>query len=421
MNPPPTLSIVVPTHNRSAMLMKNLAALSHQSGPDIQFEVLVVADACHDDTAEMVTAYATQTPYRLCLLSHCARSAAATRNLGATNAQGRVLLFLDDDVVLQPGSVRAHVEAQRGNRVVLGYSKPVLPAKPSWWQYDARRWWQDTYRAMGQPGHRFTYRDFFSGNVSMPATLFHEAGGFDTSFTGRLEDYELGMRLLKVGARFRFVPEAIGYHYENSDLDLWLRRVRQEGAADVQIGQRHPELRTSLFGRLKGPRSRRKRILLKFAFAQPQRGDWLERLLLHQTALYERLRLRGRWRRVVGLLRDYNYCRGVAATIGGQRAWAAWLQEAPVPPTVASSAPVVDMAAPPPPDVLQGVLEQATNTGLRLALEGVEVVAIPPQPGAEPLREEHLHRALQQLVERQFVPALALHLIRSTRGGSILC
>lgn len=421
MNPSTVLSIIVPTHNRSAMLMRSLAALSRQSWPATELEVVVVADACHDDTAEMVTTYSKQAPYRLRLLSHCARSAAATRNLGATNAQGRVLLFLDDDVVAQPELVRAHMEAQHQEGVVFGYSKPMLPAKPSWWQYDARRWWEDTYRAMRQPGHRFSYRDFFSGNVSMPAASFHKVGGFDTSFTGRLEDYELGMRLLKAGARFRFVLEAIGYHYENTDLDLWLRRIRQEGVADVQIGQRHPELRISLLAHLEGPCGRWRQLMRKLAFAYPQRGDGLERLLLCQAALYERLRLRGRWRKVVRLLRDYNYCRGVAATIGGRQALAAWLQEAPMPPTVASNAPVVDMAALPPVDVLQGMLERATNLGLRLCLGGVEVLTILPQPGAEPLREEHLYGALRRLAEQQFVPALTLHLIRSAAGGGSLC
>jgi GT2 family glycosyltransferase len=287
------------------------------------------------------------------LLSHDARSAAATRNLGAANARGRALLFLDDDVVAQPGLARAHMEAQHRDGVVLGYSKPVLPAKPSWWQSDVYRWWEDTYRAMRKPGRRFTYRDFLSGNVSMPAPLYHKAGGFDTSFTGRLEDYELGMRLLKAGARFHHVPEAIGHHHDIPDLDEWLRRLRQEGMGNVQIGQRHPELRIKLFAHLGEPCGRWGRLMRRLAFAYPQRGDRLERLLLRQAVLYERLRLRGRWRDVVWRLREYSYWRGVAATIGGRRALANWLQEAPMPRATASDAPVVDMAALPPTDVLQ--------------------------------------------------------------------
>jgi GT2 family glycosyltransferase len=96
---------------------------------------------------------------------------------------------------------------------------------------------------MARPGHRFSYRDFFSGNVSLPAALFRRVGGFDEAIKVRLEDYELGIRLLKAGARFIFSPEATGDHHENSDLELWLERVRKEGIATVQITRAHPELR----------------------------------------------------------------------------------------------------------------------------------------------------------------------------------
>ena len=92
-----------------------------------------------------------------------------------------------------------------------------------------------------------------------------------------------------------------------------------------------------------------------------------------------------------------------------------------MPPAVASDAPVVDMATLPSADVLRQVLERASHMGLRLALGGAEVLTIAPQPGAEPLREEHLHRTLQELAERQFVPALGLYLLRSTTGGGSLC
>jgi GT2 family glycosyltransferase len=369
----------------------------------------------------MVTAYAKQTPYQLRLLCHNGRSAALTRNLGAADAQGSVLLFLDDDVVAQPGLVKAHMEAQGPNRVILGYSKPVLPSSPGFWHYDARRWWEDTYSVMRQPGHRFTYRDFFSGNVSMPAALFHKSGTFDASLTGRLEDYELGVRLLRAGARFRYIPEAIGHHHESADLRKWLSRIRQEGVADIQIGERHPELRISIFRNLEEPSDRWWRILRRLAFAYPTRGDRLERLMLQQAALYEQLKLRNPWKQVILRLREYNYWRGIAATIGGRQALAAWLQEAPVPPAIASTAPLIDLTEPPAGRALEDSLQEGTNVGVRLAVGGAEVLAIPPQPGAEPLRQEHLHAALERQAEQEFIPALAVHLIRSARGGNLLC
>jgi glycosyltransferase involved in cell wall biosynthesis len=419
MNQLPIISIVVPTHNRSALLSKNLKALSQQSWPASKFEVVVVADTCHDDTAEKVVAYSKQAPYQLRLLSHNLRSAAATRNLGAANAHGNVLLFLDDDVIAQPELVRAHMNAQHQDGIVLGYSKPILPEEPSWWQYDARRWWEDTFREIGRPSHRFYYRDFFSGNVSMSAELFNKVGGFDARITGRLEDYELGFRLIKSGATFHFEKNAIGFHYDNTDLQHWLRRIKEEGTADVLMGQHHPEIRNFLFGNFDNPSDRRLRFIRKLVFLFILR-EWFVRPLLSLASISERLRLRGLWRNIVGTLREYNYWSGVAAAIGGKHSLAAWLQEAPMPPAVESNAPIIDVAKPYRKDVLQGLLKRATSLGLRIGLEGIEVLTIPPQPGKEPLKKEHIDSALQELSKQQFVPALALHMIRSTSGGVLL-
>src|SRR5262249_38805780 len=219
---------------------------------------------------------------------------------------------------------------------------------------------------------------------------------------------ELGVRLLGAGARFSYAPLAIGDHYDTNDLEQWLRRIRQEGMADIQIGERHPELRAGLFARYLIRPGRWRRLLRRLAFAYPERGQRLELLMLRQAALAERFRLRSAWRWIVWGLRDYNYSRGLAATIGGRRALYAWLQEAPLTPSVATDAPCVDLAALPSETNLNFMLEQATRLGLRLSLEGIEVTAIPPLPGAEPLQTHHLYTALRDLAQDQFVPAQAL-------------
>lgn len=420
MSPVPLVSIVVPTHNRRDLLARSLDALGRQSCPPDLFEVLVVADACEDDTVAMATAYAERAPYRLRALEHTARSAAATRNLGARQAEGSILLFLDDDVIAQPGLVQAHLDAQGPDHIVLGYSKPILPDDPSWFQCDAHRWWEDRFTQIAQPDHRFTYRDFFSGNVSLPTELFWRVGGFDLTFSGRLEDYELGLRLIRAGARFGFAQQALGHHHDTINLPIWVRRIQQEGVADVQIGQRHPELRTTLFGNFEDMSGRWGRWLRKLAFVQPLRGAKLVRFLLWLAALLERMRMRRSWRRVLSGLRKYNYWRGVAAAIVSRQAMASWLQEVAMPPVVAGDAPAFDLAALPPDEALPGMLAHASVKGARVLMNGIDLLVLPPQLGAEPLRMEHLHGAVRALAKRQFVPALAVHMSQSTKG-SLLC
>jgi len=96
---------------------------------------------------------------------------------------------------------------------------------------------------MASPAHVPTFRDFVTGNVSVPRARLLEVGLFDPTFTGYgREDYELGHRLLRAGLRFVHAPAAIGvHHYTKSALD-WLRQARPQGRADVLFARKHPEL-----------------------------------------------------------------------------------------------------------------------------------------------------------------------------------
>lgn len=407
----PSVSVIIPTHNRSAMLLRNLAALARQNWPLQDIEVIVVADACVDDTAAQVQAFAAAAPFSLRLISHTARSAAATRQVGAQAAQGRVLIFLDDDIAADPGLVRAHLEAHAPDRVVLGYSRPVLAHRPSWWQRDAYRWWEDMFHSFAQPGHRYTYRDFFSGNSSLAAELFWRVGGFDLTFSGRLEDYELGYRLLKAGAVFTFVQAAVGEHYDQTDLAQWQRRIRQEGIADVLIAQRHPELRNYQFDLLYHP-SLATRLIRLLAFVAPHRGKRFERVALVLIDVCERFGLRYRWQQLVAALREYNYFCGIAAKLGTRDSYKRWIGDAPLRRRLATDAPQIDLAALPDGPAYDTLFAAATHKGAIIALAGVPLLALPPQPGAEPLREAHVREAIRQIAKHTYFPALALGMAR---------
>jgi glycosyltransferase involved in cell wall biosynthesis len=415
MNLEPELSIIVPTHNRSVLLEKCLRALSNQDQPMTRVEVLVVADDCVDDTEEVVASLKNQVPFKLHFFSHCARSASATRNLGSSFAQSQRLLFLDDDIMAGSRLVKAHLDSKGKNRVALGYSKPVLPEKPSFWQYNARLWWEDTFGEMSKPGYRFNYRDFFSGNVSMDSTFFKEVGGYNTLVDGRLEDYELGLRLIKAGAEFQFIPEAIGYHYDGTDLDIWLRRVYQEGLANVQIANIHPEIRNYLFSDAEGSYSNwnRTRYVIRWAaFSNLKVWDWVAAASLYLAHLCESLKMRGPWFHITGGLREYNYWRGVCKATGGKSNLAAWLQEAALPSPVAKDAPQINLDQINSEDDLENALSLVDTKGFRLTFRGVDILTVPPHPGNEPIQKEHIQYLLQSLVENRFIPAFALHLIQ---------
>jgi len=89
----PRVSVVIPTHNRAAMLERALQSVLAQTYPD--FEVIVVDDGSAEPVAGMVE--------RLCdprlrvLRLEPNRGVARARNAGIAEARGDWIAFLDDD------------------------------------------------------------------------------------------------------------------------------------------------------------------------------------------------------------------------------------------------------------------------------------------------------------------------------------
>ena len=124
----PGVSIVIPTHNRSASLQRLLGALCAQTYPLESVEVVIVADDCVDGTVEMLRHY--EAPFPVVVFEQSDRSAAVARNRGASHAKARLLLFLDDDMEPLPNFIRAHADAHRQpGTVAMGYSMPMVQSR----------------------------------------------------------------------------------------------------------------------------------------------------------------------------------------------------------------------------------------------------------------------------------------------------
>src|SRR5258708_35727542 len=96
------VSVIVASHQRADLLPRSLNALASQNFPFDQFEVIVAADSCTDETLRVVQDYSSRTPYRLRVVAHQRGSASATRNFGAEHAEGATLIFLDDHIQAGP-------------------------------------------------------------------------------------------------------------------------------------------------------------------------------------------------------------------------------------------------------------------------------------------------------------------------------
>ena len=98
-------SVVIPTYNRAALLGRTLDSLWRQSCTD--FEVIVVDDGSTDGTLD----YLTTLGGRVQVVTQPNQGPGAARNLGAENARGEYLAFLDSDDLWFPWTLSTFAEA----------------------------------------------------------------------------------------------------------------------------------------------------------------------------------------------------------------------------------------------------------------------------------------------------------------------
>lgn len=246
--PEPQVSIIVPSHNRRDLLAKLVDALEGQEPGTPAFELVVAADGCVDGTADWCRAQSRPFPIRV--VETPGRGPAYARNRGVEQSRSPILLFLDDDVIPLPRLVRAHAlaQAEMPGSAVIGPYPPWPHPSEDIFRARIRQAWMRHFSALRQPGHRFSFRDLLTGNLSLPRSLWDDLGGLDEDFAFAREDHELGVRLIARGIPIRYCDEAFAWHHEHltSSLKRAFRRASDEGRSDALLALKHPHLRESL-------------------------------------------------------------------------------------------------------------------------------------------------------------------------------
>ncbi len=230
----PSLSVIIPTYNRCGSLLRTLKALTNQTLPYNEFEVVVVSDGSTDGTTEMISSF--RSDFKLNFVKQKNQGPSVARNQGARLAQSPLLIYLDDDIEPCIEFLEEHLREQQGQLrlVVIGpQTGPMAEPMSNWvaWEHLMLQKQYDNFKSgVWEAGPN----NLYSGNFSVLREHLLGVGGFNEVFT-RQEDVELGFRLAERGLSFRFNAKADGIHRPTRTFASWYKTPYEYGRRDVQI------------------------------------------------------------------------------------------------------------------------------------------------------------------------------------------
>lgn len=201
-------SVIISTYNGAKKLPTILLSIQEQAIKD--FELIIVVDGSTDDTIDVLKTWENKFE-DFKVISQQNKGRAAVRNTGVRHASGELLLFFDDDLIVDKNCIKEHQEYQQStnyknifvgeiiddpiatndNEAFLKYKKHIVA---SW------------YKTMFKPERKISEHifdgDYYlaGANFSLTKTIYNHIGGLDETLN-RSEDYEFAIRAKLAGIK----------------------------------------------------------------------------------------------------------------------------------------------------------------------------------------------------------------------------
>jgi len=215
MSQPYEYSVIIPTLIAGDDLRDTLESLSADTDAP-SHEVIVVLNSQSRPEFELKNinpnARLVQTGSNLGFAGAC--------NLGARDAVGKILVFINDDMRVKSGFLNAFRDGM--NRVGCKASGGrILSTDGKKFDFDGSSINLLGWGFQRNHGEPVTDNEFSSpshipfacgGNFAIESSLFEKSGGFDETYFAFYEDVDLGWRLALMGNEIAYIPDAVAFH-----------------------------------------------------------------------------------------------------------------------------------------------------------------------------------------------------------------
>jgi glycosyltransferase involved in cell wall biosynthesis len=214
----PSLSVVIPTYNRSSDLARCLNSLVLQTR--IDFEVLICDDGSTDCTFQVFAEFACRLNIKF-LPGANSGGPATPRNRGLRMSSALFVAFLDSDDWWHPLMVELSLAClEKGGDIVYSNGYICSPSREIIGRVNSRSLrGKDVYYDLLIRGNTLT-----TSSVFVRRSCFHDIGLFNESpLYQAWEDYDMWLRLARGGFKFRLIPKRLVF-YSISDDSISVKR-----------------------------------------------------------------------------------------------------------------------------------------------------------------------------------------------------
>lgn len=236
------VSVVVITYNRSDKVSQCLAALQKQTWKNM--EVVAVIDGSTDRTAETL-ASGKFNDLSLKVINKPNEGRSLSRNRGAKEASGDIVIFFDDDMIPYPECVEEHVKVVGDTKgmVSVGTQEEYPAAISS--DFDRfRLHLTHKWDSALESGNHSDY--LTAANFCISREAFLKLNGFDKE-TEHAEDLDFALRASKIGMKVIYNPKARAWHDNKIDCRTYVKKQRQYYKGCVKLMSIYPQYSAAVY------------------------------------------------------------------------------------------------------------------------------------------------------------------------------
>lgn len=217
------LSVIICTYNREKYIGNLLESIAKNDFNKADYEIVLVDNNCTDNTKAICDKFASTHPdINFNYVVETEQGLSAARNKGIREAKGELLVYVDDDALVDTWYLQTIVEYMSNHTNIMACGGPIIPLyeteEPEWMSSYTKALltgWMDygddirLYPNGKYPG---------GGNSAYRAEVFQKVGSFNTELGRKgnnlmgAEEKDIFDKMVAQGMRFIYLPKMILHH-----------------------------------------------------------------------------------------------------------------------------------------------------------------------------------------------------------------